>query len=122
MSNILNDTITYQLPPPVVSSFKISNDAAITTTRTVTLNNAVTGTGVTQYIASETPGFAGASWLTYSAAPSFTLSAGEGTKTVYFQVKDSTGNGYLSGIIAVSIGYHHCLALKYDAMKGLLKS
>jgi hypothetical protein len=39
-------------------------------------------------MASESSDFNGAIWQTYSVAPSFTLSTGSGTKTVYFKVKN----------------------------------
>ena len=82
-------TFTIQVPP-AVSSFAINNGAASTTSRTVTLNNVCTG-NPTQYMASESSSFSGAAWQTYATAPSFTLSAGNGTKTVYLKVKGATG-------------------------------
>jgi len=75
---------------PTVTSFKINNGAATTTKRTVTLNNSTTGKP-TSYQASESSKFTGATWKTYSTKPSFTLSAGVGTKTVYFKVKNAAG-------------------------------
>ncbi|HRT22014.1 MAG TPA: hypothetical protein P5318_18005, partial [Candidatus Hydrogenedentes bacterium] len=45
----------------------------------------------THYMASENAGFAGASWSVYSTSPTFTLSAGAGTKTVYFKTKNEIG-------------------------------
>jgi len=42
-------------------------------------------------MASESQDFAGAIWQAYSRAPKFTLSAGSGTKTVYFKVSNSAG-------------------------------
>lgn len=75
---------------PVVTSFKINNGAATTTRRKVNLQNTVSGTP-TMYKASESPTFTGATWKTYSNKPSFTLSAGPGYKTVYFKVKNGSG-------------------------------
>jgi hypothetical protein len=75
---------------PVVSSFSINNGAAKTTIRTVTLKNTCAN-WPTQYMASESSDFSGASWQTYSAAPNFMLSSGSGTKTVYFKAKNSGG-------------------------------
>ncbi|WP_295101906.1 PA14 domain-containing protein [uncultured Candidatus Kuenenia sp.] len=71
-----------------VTSFKINNDASSTTSRTVTLNNTATGSPA-YYMASESSSFNNAIWQTYSASPSFTLSSGNGNKTVYFKVKNS---------------------------------
>ena len=55
------------------------------------LNNTATGSP-THYIASESLSFTGATWQTYLAEPDFTLSAGNGEKTVYFKVKDGSNN------------------------------
>jgi len=82
----ISDTI--QALAPTGTSFKINAGAASTPNGKVTLNNVATNSP-THYMASESPGFVGASWQTYSAAPSFTLSTGSGTKTVYFKVKNS---------------------------------
>jgi len=109
MNNIVADSVTWSTqgaifnitPPggggtlPAVTSFAINNGAASTTSRSVTLNNACSGTP-TQYMASESSSFSGASWQTYSTAPSFTLSSGNGTKTVYFKVKNATGESSAS--------------------------
>ncbi len=73
-----------------VTYFVINDDAEYTTTRTVTLNNVCDG-APTHYQASELPGFTGATWLPYSAAPTFDLSAGNDAKTVYFRVGDAGG-------------------------------
>jgi len=77
-------------PDLAVTSLAINNGAASTASRTVTLNNACTGSP-TQYMAWESSSFSGATWQTYSTAPSFTLSSGNGTKTVYFKVKNASG-------------------------------
>ena len=90
-SAAVRDTIQYVEAAPVVSAFRINNGAASTTSATVTLNNRVTGSTPTQYMASESSSFTGASWLAFSSAPSFTLSSGFGTKAVYFKVKNASG-------------------------------
>ncbi len=79
------------LPVPVVSSFAINSGAASTTSAVITLNNTATNSP-TDYQASESSSFTGASWIAYSATPSFTLSAGNGTKTVYFRARNGAGN------------------------------
>jgi len=87
-SSVVSDTIA--LTGPAVTSFSINNGAASTSSRTVTLNNTATGSP-NQYMASESSGFSGAVWQTYSTAPNFTLaSIGGGTKYVYFKVRNST--------------------------------
>jgi len=87
--------------PPTVTSFAINNGAASTTNPTVALNNTCSGSP-THYMASEKADLAGAAWLAYSAAPGFTLSAGGGTKTVYFKAKNAVGE---SGALPDSIEY-----------------
>ena len=81
--------------PPVVTSFVINSGAATTTNVVVTLNNAATYSP-TDYMASESDSFSGATWQSYSTAPSFTLSIGVGTRTVYFKVKNEAGE---SGVV-----------------------
>ena len=75
---------------PVIERFAINDDQGETTDRAVTLNNSATN-GPTHCMASESSSFSGASWLTYSTAPSFTLGQGNGVKTVYFKVKNGAG-------------------------------
>jgi hypothetical protein len=41
-------------------------------------------------MASQSSTFTGAVWQGYSPAPSFTLSSGSGTKTIYFKVKNAS--------------------------------
>jgi len=77
-------------PAPAVTSFAVNGGAASTTSRTVTLNNAATG-APTEYRASEAADFAGASWLPYGAAPTFSLTGPAGTRTVHFQVRGAGG-------------------------------
>lgn len=88
-SSPVKDTIILK-EVPILSTFKINNDAAETAVRTVTLNNTATGNPML-YMASESPDFTKGSWQKYSASPSFTLSSGAGVKTVYFKVKNVYG-------------------------------
>ena len=74
--------------PPTVLSLALDGGASSTTDTVVTLNNNVSG-APTQYRAGESSNLSGAPWLQYAAAPSFTLSAGNGPKTVYFQVRNA---------------------------------
>ncbi len=80
----------YVLLPPTVASFSIDGGAGTAPSRTVTLDNTIQGVA-SYYRASESSTLAGAAWRTCSAAPSFTLSAANGQKTVYFQVKNTAG-------------------------------
>jgi hypothetical protein len=88
-STVRNDTITLREPWPTLSRFVINTGASSTASRSVTLDNTASADAV-QYRASESSTFAGAAWLPYAAAPSFTLSAGSAVKRVYFQVRSAT--------------------------------
>ena len=70
-----------------VTSFNINNGDGNTTSTSVILNNTVEGSA-SEYRASENQTFVSAYWKPYSSAPELTLSVGNGTKTVYFQVRD----------------------------------
>ncbi|HBF33256.1 TPA: hypothetical protein DDW35_01705 [Candidatus Sumerlaeota bacterium] len=88
ISNQISAPITLNMP--VVSSLKINEGATSTTSRIVTLDNiADTGSTPTSYMASESATFVGASWLPYALGPKFELSANNGTKTVYFKVRNT---------------------------------
>ncbi len=77
--------------PTQVVSFAINGGAATTPDPVVTLDNTATNSP-TEYMASESPDFSGATWQPYVTAPSFTLSSSEGgTKTVYFKVRNAGG-------------------------------
>jgi hypothetical protein len=89
-SSIRNDTITLSEPAPTVTTFTLNGGSASTASRAVTLTSAVTGSP-TEYQASESSNFAGATWLAYAPAPAFTLSAGNGSKRVYFRVRNVAG-------------------------------
>jgi hypothetical protein len=84
-------SLTIRVPGyPIVGRFAIGSGASSTETRTVILNNVATNKP-TYYMASESSKFAGGRWKFYSQKPKFTLSAGAGTKTVYFKVKNRIG-------------------------------
>jgi hypothetical protein len=88
--------------PPVVDAFSINGGDATTAAFTVVLDNACTHTP-SEYMASESPTFAGATWQAYDTAPAFTLSSGNGPKTVYFRVRNAYGeSGGVSDAITVS--------------------
>ena len=68
-----------------MGTFALNGGATSTTSPVVALNNTATGSP-TEYQASESSSFAGATWQLYAAAPSFTLSSGNGVKRVYLRV------------------------------------
>ena len=69
-----------------IQSFLLNNGAAITRGASVTLDNRFSG-HASQYRASERPDFRGAEWQDYDKRLHFQLSAGRGSKTVYFQLR-----------------------------------
>jgi len=99
-SGVLNDTINFATPS--LTAFTINNSAARTVNRIVTLDNTAATPSPTHYMASQDASFAGASWQTYSASPSFTLSVGYGVKTVYLKLKNDAGE---SGVLNDTIAY-----------------
>ena len=100
-SVVRSDTIILNAPSPQMKTLTINGGAGTTTSRTVTLNNTTAGSAPTEYRASESSTFVGASWLPYSAAPSFLLSTGNATKRVYFQIRDA--EGALSNVLSDTI-------------------
>jgi hypothetical protein len=90
ISTARNDVITLSADVPAVTALAINGGAASTTSRLVVLNNTVAGSP-THYQASESSTFAGALWAPYSIGPSFTLSAANGVKRVYFRVATNGG-------------------------------
>jgi len=73
--------------PPILNSISIKSGDAYTSTQSVTLT--LSSTGSTWMMLSENSDFSGASWTSYHSSPSFSLSSGDGSKTVYFKAKDS---------------------------------
>jgi uncharacterized protein Usg len=90
----VNDTIAANGVPPVVTLFRINAGATSTANALVTLNNKGINSPM-YYMASESPTFVGATWQTYSTAPKITLSAGSGTKTIYFKTMNIFGESYV---------------------------
>lgn len=86
----ITDSIVQQIQPPILSNFAINNGSASTESQVVTLNHTASN-NPTEYMASEKSDFAGAIWQPYISNPSFTLSSGYGTKTVYLKLKNNGG-------------------------------
>ena len=86
------DSIILDTTQPTVSSFSINNNAAYSTEQSVTLTQSVSDgmSGVAQM--RFTNGDAWSAWETYATSKAWTLSAGDGTKTVYAEFKDGAGN------------------------------
>lgn len=89
----LTKTITYDQTPPVPGAFQINAGAQYARDRAVTLSIAVAD--ATEMQIAETPVFSGA-WQPVTTTVSYTLSAGEGAKTLYVQFRDLAGNTALA--------------------------
>jgi hypothetical protein len=96
----LRDMAIPETVAPQVSYLAINDGATTTGVRLVTLNNRISNMPYS-CMASESADFAGATWQSYSVAPTFTLSAGAGAKTVYFKVKNYAG--VESNVVAYTI-------------------
>ncbi|MBI5639660.1 MAG: hypothetical protein HZA17_04465 [Nitrospirae bacterium] len=87
-------TASFKRRTPQISWFKVNNDSSDTNAQTVILNfNTAAGSMPTHYRASERTDFLGAAWIVLIGAPTYNLSSGDGSKTVYLQLKDSSTDG-----------------------------
>ena len=91
VATAVSDTITVEVNPPL-GEIAINDGATWTNQVTVTLTLTATdaGSGVARMRLREAGGVWG-SWIAYTAAYSFTLSGGDGTKTVEVQYEDGYG-------------------------------
>ena len=90
-SEIYSDSIILDTANPT-GSISINNGAISTNTVNVTLNiSALDANGVGQMMISNTFGFNSAAWETYAATRTWTLTTGDGTKTIYIKFKDNLG-------------------------------
>lgn len=89
-------TVNVDNVSPIINNFNINDNAVYTTTTTVTLNSDVGGADQMRF-AETTASLATESWIPYSVTSSFTLSASDGSKTVYAQYRDAAGNATLAG-------------------------
>ena len=80
-----------QITGPALSRVNINNGDQFTSARVVILDHTVQGSP-TFYRASESSNMATLPWLPYVPSPTYTLSAGNGDKTVYLQVRSGAAN------------------------------
>jgi hypothetical protein len=93
-STPVNDTITIDQTAPT-GTVVINNDDAQTTTAAVTLTLTTddgSGSGTTQVLISNTNDFTGVTPIAYAASIPWTLTGGNGSKTVYVKFIDAAGN------------------------------
>jgi hypothetical protein len=93
-SAVASDSITVDATAPT-GTVQINGGAAQTTSVNVTLNlttNDGSGSGTTRVLISNSSTFTGATPVPYAATKPWTLTAGNGTKTVYVKFIDAAGN------------------------------
>ena len=103
-----NFAITVQIQelllPPVVSAILLKDQSSGSTEYTNERDIIVEASGVendpTQMLISESAAFAGASWIAYLNPTPYELTSGDGSKTVYYKLKNSDGE---SGVVQDSI-------------------
>ncbi len=92
----ITNTFTYTVDStaPTSGTVSINSGNTITASKDVTLTLSATDTtsSVTQMLISNTSDFDGTTWETYATTKFWTLTSGDGTKTVYIKYKDSAGN------------------------------
>lgn len=96
------DYVTPPQPRIRLTGFNINHNAVSTNSRYVTTYPVVSGSPK-YYQISNNQQFKYAKWRSYSSHPSYTLSEGDGTKRLYFRVKD--GAGRLSNTLFDDIRY-----------------
>jgi len=85
--------VNFSIDTPPTGSITINNGDAYTGSTNVTLilNYSDPGSGVSQ-VQYSNDGSAWSSWENASSTKAWTLSSGDGTKTVYYQIKDNGGH------------------------------
>jgi len=93
VSETYSDTIILDRTSPT-GSISINGGAAYTNSQSVSLELSASDnlSGVPRMMIANSSSFAGTSWEGYATTKSWTLTSGDGTKTVYVQFKDSAGN------------------------------
>ena len=71
-------------------SININNGATYTISRSVTLNLSASGGEGNKYMRFNNDGGSWSNWESYNTSKSWTLNDSDGTRTVYFEVKDSS--------------------------------
>lgn len=87
---------------PVLNSISVNNGAASTESQTVSILFSYSAGAPSHYMLSENPDMSGGVWADFVSNPSFILSSGYGTKTLYAKLKNGFGE---TSIVSDSINY-----------------
>ncbi len=95
ISGAYSDVVFVDSKAPT-GSISINSGADYCISRQVTLTlsaaDAVPSSGITYIMLSNDASFAGSSWVPFATSKSWWLSSGDGAKTVYYKIKDKSGN------------------------------
>ena len=92
-------TPTVDITPPTNTSVSINAGAAKTSSTAVTLT--LGAVGASDMIIGNTSDFVGSSWVTYATSKAWTLTSGNGVKTVYAKFRDAASN--VSAVVSDAI-------------------
>jgi|GEM_PF-2755219 len=96
-ANKTNILILTENVPPVANYIIINSGAAYISNRNVNLSLSASDEYLTEMRISNFSDFSGSFWQEYSTSTNWTLTTGDGAKTVYAQFRDSSGN--TSGVV-----------------------
>ncbi|MEZ4426020.1 MAG: hypothetical protein R3E98_21675 [Gemmatimonadota bacterium] len=97
---------------PSIVNFRINGGGYITSLRTVRLEHQALGNPV-YYRAGEHPQLAGSPWQLYRESPTYELSAANGAKVVYFQIRNEAAP---SPIVSAQIALSNPLVTSFSVM------
>jgi hypothetical protein len=125
LPQVLNSTGTTCVTPGTtdttapIGSVSINAGALTTSLLSSTLTlSATDAVGVTQMLVSNDAGFAGATWESYAGSKAWTLTSGDGVKTVYAQFKDATGNTSVAVSDIITVVGSGTVALPLEPTQG----
>jgi len=91
VSAVMSDSVILDTQPPI-GSVMINGDAAYASVLSVTLNLTATDLSGVNSFQSSNDGSTFSSWITYTTSYSWTLTPGDGLKTVYVRYRDLVGH------------------------------
>jgi len=92
VSDVFTDNITLDKTDPTGLTISAGSGEPPKYTNSTNITLTLSATNATKMRVSNLANFSGANWESYSTSKNWTLNATQGTKTVYFQAKDTAGN------------------------------